>query len=377
MRESPFAYFRGAAGVMADDLATTPASGITVQACGDAHCLNFGGFATPERNHIFDITDFDETLPGPWEWDVKRLGTSLVLAARYSNFSRAAADDAVRAAMAEYRTHIRALGAATPLDVWYHRLDAADVLPDAARADDAQQENAARDMTVGEGDDRRFRDEPPLLYQPGPEDDIDVAEIFADYPASLSPDVRVLFARYRLLDTAIKVVGVGSAGTRCALGLFTSGEDALLLQIKEAQPSVLARRLQASAYEHQGERVIRGQRLMQAASDVFLGWASSRGRHYYLRQFKDKKATAHLKVMDAAALRTYAVACSHALAAGHARSGDAAAIGAYLGKSDVADDAFAAFAHAYAEQSESDYARFSARYPSGRLTGDKRDAISR
>ncbi|MEA2664956.1 MAG: hypothetical protein QOI11_1900 [Candidatus Eremiobacteraeota bacterium] len=368
MAESPLAYYRGSAAMMAHDLATTPVTGLTVQACGDAHLLNFGGFATPERNHIFDLTDFDETLPGPWEWDVKRLATSIVLAARHNGFAEAESAEAALAAAHAYRERMHELAAAGPLAVWYARLEALDILEEARGVDDSQRLRAVEKLTADDGSGAlRLREDPPLLYHAAARDGLDVERIVAGYARELAPDVRVLFARYRLLDAAVKVVGVGSVGTRCALALFAADGDTLLLQIKEAARSVLAAHLPASAYRGEGERVVRGQRLMQAASDVFLGWASSGGRDFYVRQFKDKKATADLRAMDAGRLRAYGAACARALAGGHARSGDPAAIAGYLGKSDVFDRALLTFAQSYADQTERDFDAFTAAIARGAI----------
>jgi uncharacterized protein (DUF2252 family) len=367
MAESALAYYRGSAAMMAHDLATTPVTGLTVQACGDAHLLNFGGFATPERNHIFDVTDFDETLPGPWEWDVKRLAASIVLAARHNGFAREDADGAALAAANAYRERMHELAAAGPLEVWYARLEAVDILAEARGIDDTQRLRAVEKLTEQSGDALRLREDPPLLYHAAARDGLDVERIVADYARALAPDVRVLFARYRLLDAAVKVVGVGSVGTRCALALLAGDNDTLLLQVKEATRSVLSPYVPKSAYRGEGERVVRGQRLMQAASDVFLGWASSGGRDFYVRQFKDKKATADLQAMDAERLRAYGTACARALAGAHARSGDAAAIAGYLGKSDVFDRALLTFAQSYADQTERDFAVFRAAIECGAI----------
>ncbi len=366
MAESPLAYYRGSAAMMAHDLATTPVTGLTVQAGGDAHLLNFGGFATPERNHIFDLTDFDETLPGPWEWDLKRLATSIVLAARLAGGAETGAG-ALAAANA-YRLRMQELAAASALEVWYARLEAVDILAEARSVDDSQRVHAVAKFSQTVEGVLRLRDDPPLLYHAAAGDGLDVARILAGYAYNLAPDVRVLFERYRLVDAAVKVVGVGSVGTRCALALLRADDDDLqLLQIKEALPSVLAAHLPKSVYRNEGERVVRGQRLMQAASDVFLGWAAAGGRDFYVRQFKDKKATADLTAMNGEQLSEYAAACARALAGAHARSGDPAAIAGYLGKSDVFDRALLAFAQAYADQTEADYAAFIAAIERGAI----------
>lgn len=376
MTESAFGFYRGAAAIMAADLARTPASGLHVQLSGDAHCMNFGGFATPERNLLFDLNDFDETMPGPWEWDLKRLVTSIVVAARHNNFSARNAEVAALAAAQAYRLRMRELAAVSALETWYARLDATEIL-DAARSAGARRrrgrirDQAATDSvraavakyTQITGGVRRFADDPPLLYHSAAtdDDDFDVAEIVGTYAWNLPPDVQVLLDRYTLLDAAIKVVGVGSVGTRCAVALFAADDDdAFILQIKEALPSVLAAQLGPSEFKNHGERVVRGQRVMQAASDVFLGWALSGSRSFYVRQFRDMKTSADLEAMDAYQLREYAHYCAWALAGAHARSGDAAAIAGYAGKSTVLDRALLAFALDYAEQNQRDYERFAA-----------------
>lgn len=374
MAESAFGFYRGAAAIMAGDLAHTPVSGLNVQLSGDAHCMNFGGFATPERNLLFDINDFDETMPGPWEWDLKRLVTSIVIAARHNNFPARDAKVAALAAVQAYRMRMQELAAASALEVWYARLDAAQIL-DAARsaatrrrrsrirdqaATDSVRAAVAKFTRVVDGA-LRFVDDPPLLYHTAAtdDDDFDVAEIVGTYAWNLPPDVQVLLNRYTLVDAALKVVGVGSVGTRCAVALFAADDDdAFILQIKEALPSVLAAHLGPSEFENHGERVVRGQRVMQAASDVFLGWALSGTRSFYVRQFRDMKTSADLEAMDAYQLREYAHYCAWALAGAHARSGDAAAIAGYAGKSNTLDKALLAFALDYADQNQRDYERF-------------------
>ena len=375
MAESAFGFYRGAAAIMAADLAHTPVSGLRVQISGDAHCMNFGGFATPERNLLFDLNDFDETMPGPWEWDLKRLVTSIVVAARHNDFSARNAEVAALAATQAYRLRMQELAAASALEVWYARLDATTIL-DAARSAGARRrrgrirDQAATDSVraavakfthVVDGA-RRFVDDPPTLYHAATDDDdFDAAEIIGTYAWNLPADVQVLLDRYTLLDSAIKVVGVGSVGTRCAVALFAADDDdAFILQIKEALPSVLSPYLGPSEFTNHGERVVRGQRVMQAASDVFLGWALSGTRSFYVRQFRDMKTSADLEAMDAYQLREYAHYCAWALAGAHARAGDAAAIAGYAGKSTVLDRALLAFALDYADQNQRDYERFAA-----------------
>lgn len=371
-----FTFFRGTAMVMAADLAKTPTTGLRVQAAGDAHLLNFGGFATPERNVIFDLNDFDETLPGPWEWDIKRLATSVVLAGRTAALRPREIEAATLATVGAYRARMADLAAMTALDVWYSRIEATAIL-DAATAPDVRKrrdrivEHAATEpirdvvekLTERSEGSWRFRDDPPRLFHSSETDRVgfDIEKILEDYRASLADDVAHLFSRYRLIDHAIKVVGVGSVGTRCGIALLAADDhDPILLQIKEATASVLAPYLEPSTYSAHGERVVRGERLIQHASDIFLGWASSGERHFYVRQFKDFKASANLDGIDAGGLLAYGQDCSYALAAGHARSGDAAAIAGYLGKSDTFDRAIHAFAQTYADRAERDFAEFHA-----------------
>ena len=377
MADTAFTYFRGSAVVMASDLAATPVSGIRVQACGDAHCLNFGGFASPERNLLFDVNDFDETLPGPWEWDIKRLVTSIVIAGRDNGLRKREIRQAALATAQAYRLRMALMASLPALDVWYARLDAAKILDDAKtfaakrrRSKIAEQvatdsiRDAVQKLTIGSGIDRRFREEPPALFHSAETDrtGFDVDEILAHYPTTLPPEIQFLLNRYVVIDHAIKVVGVGSVGTRCAIVLLAADDhDPLLLQIKEAEPSVLEQYLPASTFANHGERVVRGQQLMQAASDAFLGWASSGANDFYVRQFKDMKASANLDDVDMGQLSVYGRYCSYALAAAHARSGDGAKIAGYLGSGDVMDRALVAFAEAYADQNERDHALFAAR----------------
>jgi uncharacterized protein (DUF2252 family) len=374
MAQSPFTFFRGAAVVMAADLATTPATGIRVQLCGDAHCLNFGGYASPERNLLFDVNDFDETLPGPWEWDLKRLVTSVVIAGRHNTLRKREIHAAALATAASYRATVRELAAMPALDAWYVRIDATRILAEAENASSRHAntkmaEQVASDsirtvvekLTHGTGADRRFNDDPPLQFHSERTDErgFDVARILAEYRTTLRSDIRFLYDRYTLIDDAIKVVGVGSVGTRCALALLAAGDDDfLLLQIKEATSSVLEPYAGASAFAHHGERVVTGQRVMQTASDLLLGWASSGKHDFYVRQYKDLKASANLDGVDAEQLTLYARYCARALAMAHVRSGDGAAIEDYLGNSDAMDQALVAFGDAYADRNENDYEAF-------------------
>jgi uncharacterized protein (DUF2252 family) len=368
--------------VMAADLARTPATGLRVQLCGDAHCLNFGAFATPERRLIFDVTDFDETLPGPWEWDLKRLAASLVLATRSIKLKAANASIAVLAAIRTYRLRMLEFATASALDVWYARIDLPEGVPP-PDADDARRRKeivatarlhsmaaAVAKITVLGIDGRHFLDDPPLLYHPAGAEDggFDIERVIQTYAQSLTPEVRVLFERYRIIDHAVKVVGVGSVGTRCSIGLMQAdGDDALILQIKEASSSVLEPFAGPSTAQSHGERVVLGQRLMQSASDALLGWATSGEHDFYVRQFKDKKGSVDIAALDGLGLRDYAEMCGSALAMSHARSGDAAGIAGYLGKADTFDKAIVRFATLYADQAEQDYALFTAAVDTGKI----------
>jgi uncharacterized protein (DUF2252 family) len=345
--------------------------------------LNFGAFATPERNLVFDMNDFDETLPAPWEWDVKRLAASFAVAARDNNLSDKAARDAAVACVRAYREHLRDCSKRTPLEVWYERLDFKTLIeaaPDAqarkrreAMAAKAQRrigEYLVPKLTKEDGGRRRLIDQPPVLFHVAGKD---AEAIFREgvelYRQTLSDDRRVLFDRYRLEDFAAKVVGIGSVGTRCLVGLFLSADDhPLLLQFKEACPSVLAPYAGKSIYVNQGQRIVVGQRLMQSSSDIFLGWAQGRrGNHFFGRQLRDMKFSVEIAEASAVQLTWYARICGSILARAHARSGDAAMISGYLGKSDVFDQAIGKFALAYADQTARDHATLAAAVTARRI----------
>ncbi len=383
MLRSPFTFLRGSAALMAFDLATTAHTGLRVQVCGDCHLSNFGLFATPERNLVFDINDFDETLPAPWEWDVKRLAASFAVAARDNGHSDKKARDAAVACVGAYREHLRTASKKSPLDLRYLHLDAQtliDLAPDAgtrkrraAIARKARQrigESLFPKVTAEIGGRHQLADQPPLLFHVHGRD---AEEIFREamnaYRASMLDSVRVLFDRYRLEDWAMKVVGIGSVGTRCMVGLFVTAEGhPLLLQIKEARKSVLAPYAGRSAYQNEGQRVVAGQRLMQSASDIFLGWGRGRGgRDYFARQLRDMKFSAPIDELTPTAMSRYAVMCGWTLARAHARSGDAATISGYLGKSDVFDEAIGDFALAYADQTTRDHGELVKAVQAGRL----------
>lgn len=383
MLRSPFTFLRGSAGLMAYDLATTPTTGLRVQACGDCHLLNFGLFATPERILVFDLNDFDETLPAPWEWDLKRLAVSFAVGARDNTLSDADAREIVRECACAYRERLREYSRMGPLEVWYARLDVESIIamaPDEktkkyrkSMADKARQrviEHLFPKIAVRDAGGHRLVDQPPILVhvtEPGFEETI--REGFADYRESLSDERRILFDRYRLEDFALKVVGIGSVGTRCFIGLFFDDENhPLILQVKEACRSVLEPYAGKSPYDNQGQRVVIGQRLMQSSSDIFLGWTRGRrGKDFFVRQLRDMKMSLPVEGASAVQLKRYAQFCGWTLARAHAKSGDAVTISGYLGKADTFDKALEKFALAYADQNEKDHAALVKAVSSGRL----------
>jgi uncharacterized protein (DUF2252 family) len=378
MLQSPFAFYRGAAAIMAADLAGTPVTGLRVQVCGDCHLMNFGIFATPERRLIFDVNDFDETLPGPWEWDVKRLTASFVIASRHNEFKRRQARDAALACARSYRQQMARFSQMSALDVWYERVDVENMLnhlPEKSFREQAQADIAKAAHGGTEHDfpklvrlekkgPPQIRDNPPLIYHPKHaqvrELIEDLRQAFHRYRKTLPDERRVLIDRYTLADHAVKVVGVGSVGTRCGILLLMAGPgDPLFLQVKEATSSVLEPYLEKSAYDNHGERVVIGQRLMQAASDLFLGWTYGRGgRHFYLRQLHDVKVKPLVEAYDPPTMTVYAEYCGWVLARAHARSGNPKLISEYLGNSDRFDRSIADFAESYADQNERDYREF-------------------
>ena len=386
MAESPFKFFRGAAIIQARDLANARVSGIIVQACGDCHLMNFGGFATPERTFVFDINDFDETFPGPWEWDMKRLGASLVLAARDRGFSKQFAKDAVRAAAASYRQRMHEYSDMTALETWYAQVNI-DALRDYFRKDPdmsarlSKKQKQARSQTseavvpkltaIVDGR-RRIKDNPPVLFHFQRNiRDFEKANRnhIEQYRKSLQADRLKLFDRFQFQDSAVKVVGVGSVGTRCYVHLLLANEDdPLFLQSKEARRSVLESHRGKSRFVHQGFRVVAGQRLMQAASDIFLGWfRSAHGHDYYVRQFRDMKVSAEVETFRPSTLVGYASMCGWVLARAHAKAGDASIIAGYLGSKDTFDEALVQYSAAYADQAERDFEIFKSAIRSGRL----------
>ncbi|MEU4874141.1 DUF2252 domain-containing protein [Streptomyces sp. NPDC021608] len=386
MSESPFRFYRGAAAIMAADLAETPRTGIRVQCCGDAHLLNFRLLASPERRLMFDINDFDETHPGPWEWDVKRLAASLVIAGRANGFSAKERASVVRTGVQSYRERMREFAGLGNLQVWYTRFEADELQKafaphldaDTRRRWDVTREKARSNDTLQVfdklthivGGERRIADDPPLLVRlesllPKAQSgalETEISRLVERYSQSLQSDRRFLLETYRVADVARKVVGVGSVGTRCwiVLLLGKDDEDPLFLQAKEADESVLAPYAGACGFRTQGERVVAGQRLMQATSDIFLGWERTTGidgrrRDFYVRQLRDMKGIAVTENMSPKRMSMFAWLCGATLARAHARSGDRIAIASYLGGGDVFDRALATFAELYADQNEKDH----------------------
>src|SRR5262245_28358848 len=384
MLASPFAFFRGSARAMAFDLASTPVSGLHVQLCGDCHLGNFGGFATPERRLIFDLMDFDETIPGPWEWDVKRLGASFHLVGRDIGLSEANCEEAVLTVGRAYRQRLFEFARMKTMDVFYASIDANTFIAQArsarTRKRRAQMVAKARTRTSEHffarsvrlvGGRPRITDEPPFLFHPPQPDrfEEDFRAAFESYRKSLPDHLSFLLRRFEVVDVAMKVAGVGSVGTRCGIILLMAdAEDPLNLKIKEAGRSALEPFVGRSRYKNMGQRIVAGQRLLQSASDIFLGWgAEAGGRHYYIRQLRDMKKGPEIETFWAQQLIDAADVCGWTLARAHARSGDAALISGYLGKSETFELALAAFSRAYADQSEQDYQVMRAAVKSGKF----------
>ena len=393
MIQSPFAYLRGTAAVMAADLASTPTSGIRVQACGDCHLVNFGVFATPERSLIFDINDFDETLPAPWEWDLKRLAASFVVAGRNNQLREKDNMAAVRELVRTYRTQMAEFARMHVLDVWYAKLELEAFLAQTKdpkwirkitaltkKAKKTASEHIFPAMTTLRNGKVMIKDEPPLIFHSG-----DPTEKKAEYlilrtvdryRETLSDNHRALFDRFRYIDIANKVVGIGSVGTSCyVVLLMASADDPLFLQFKEANASVLEPYAGKSLYKHHGQRVVIGQRLMQSASDIFLGWSTGRNiqRHFYVRQLRDWKVKPVVESFNASRLFRYAQATGWTLARAHARSEKAPEIRGYLGKKDTFDEAIVKFATDYADQTERDHAALVKAVRSGRIEATMQD----
>ena len=382
MSASPFAFYRGSAALMAADLATTPTSGIRVQACGDAHLMNFGGMATPERNIVFDINDLDETLPAPFEWDLKRLAASVVIAAQFLKLPDSDAARVTTDLVREYRERMADYASMRALDVWYDKIDMQkyeDRTGDPATVQAARKRMAARieeakrktvpdhlypKLVATEGTRPRIKDDPPLIFHPteamAPGLTSGYSAVIASYRESLAEHTRTLLDRFHFFDLAFKVVGVGSVGTSCTVCLFMAADDdPLFLQVKEARASVLEPYAGKSLHANHGQRVVVGQRIMQSATDVFLGWTRvMNGRDVYVRQLRDMKMSAVIEGCDTKMLRNYARMCAHALARAHARSGDAAMIAGYMGSGQTFDDAIGEFAVEYADQNSKDYRAF-------------------
>ncbi len=402
MLVSPFTFYRGAALIMASDLATTPRSGLHVQCCGDAHLSNFGVFGSPERRLVFDLNDFDETLPGPWEWDVKRLAVSMLIAAQNNDYAGKDQDRAVLDTVEAYRNAMADFASMRNLDVWYAHLEIESALKEfgsqlqpkavkktekaIAKARTKDSMAAFSKLTRVVDGQARIVAEPPLIV---PIDDLlhgaerdemfeALHDLMRSYRATLEYDRRVLLEEFQLTDFARKVVGVGSVGTRAwiALMLGRDGQDPLFLQMKEAEASVLEAFVAPSEFDNHGERVVAGQRLMQATSDIFLGWLhvesgmDGQKRDFYGRQLKDWKGSAEIEQLVPAGLAAYGKLCGWTLARAHARSGDRIAIAAYLGKGPSFDRAIVEFSHAYAEQNARDYKALSAAVESGRITAE-------
>ena len=404
MMETPFTYYRGAALPMASDLASTPATGMIVQACGDAHLSNFGIFGSPERKLVFDVNDFDETLPAPWEWDVKRLAASLEVAARENGISDKDRRKIVVASAQRYREVMRQLSGESNLNVWYTQVDMDEfrarfdgLLKQRQRKalDQGLAKARTRDSMQSLGKLTRIEDGRPRIISDPPvivplrdllgdltgaiDIEKELKELIGKYRRTLQPDRRVLLEQFEFADMARKVVGVGSVGTRCWIVLMFGRDesDPLFLQVKEAEESVLARFTGSSRFDNQGERVVNGQRLMQAASDIFLGWQhvpaglDGNARDFYIRQLRDWKFSVDIAAMIPRGLRLYGELCGLTLARAHARSGDEIAIAAYMGGSAVFDNAIADFAAAYADQNEQDFQAFTAAISSGRLLAER------
>ncbi|MDX6582016.1 MAG: hypothetical protein QOI10_1200 [Solirubrobacterales bacterium] len=398
MLVSPFTFYRGAAAIMAADLAATPSSGLWVQACGDAHLSNFGAYAAPDRDLVVDINDFDETLPGPWEWDLKRLAASFEVGARDRGFDESQRRDVVLAAARTYRQGMHVYAGLSNLDLWYHRVDVSQIR-DAFAPSVSKQErkNFERNIAKTQRKNRlrafekltrrvdgelRIASDPPVLV---PLEEMFTGEflktadarlraVLEEYRESLDAEYLHLFDGYRYVHAARKVVGVGSVGTRAWIALFVGrdDDDPLFLQVKEAQPSVLEPFTASTEFPHQGQRVVEGQRLTQSASDIMLGWLRAEGpdgekRDFYVRQLWDQKGSAVVETMSPTTMGMYAQLCGAILARAHARSGDRIAIAGYLGNSDTFDKAIARFAVAYADQNERDYAALQAAVADGRL----------
>ena len=387
MSRSPFAFMRASAAMMASDVGGGPLTQLMVQACGDCHLGNFGAFASPERRLLFDINDFDETLPASWEFDLKRLATSFVLLGREQGLDKAGQREAVVTVVQSYTTRLREYALASPLDAWYSIIDSETLIreaPDEAsrqrriaferRARQRTGDSMARKLVTMEGGGPRFVHDPPIVSRLPPGGRLDRAfrTVLCRYPDTLGEDRQEVLARYTLADVAFKVVGVGSVGTRCGIALYVSdGGDLLILQVKEATPSVLQHYAPLAPVVHDGRRVVVGQRLMQAASDIFLGWADDEeGRHYHVRQLRDMKTSIATEDLQGAVLTNFAGLCGWSVARAHAKSGHAQRLSGYVGTSGRLADSLADFASSYADQCERDFEAFMQAVRAGRLPAE-------
>ena len=384
MSKSPFVFYRATASLMARDLSSTPATGIMVQACGDCHLMNFGCFSTPERNIVADINDFDETLPGRWEWDIKRLVASFMLACREKNFSEQDSHDITMEVASTYQQKVREYSEMNFLELWYTKFTVADIrkmspskeLQDRVtkvlqKAEAQSHEQVLYKITASTIAGHEISDKLPLIYHPfDMKESMEMIKHFMEqYKTTLQPDRRLLLDQYRVVDVALKVVGVGSVGTRCFVVLMMNDNDEpIFVQVKEARQSVLEPYTQPSIYGHQGERIVQGQRIMQAASDIFLGWSMGpAGRHFYLRQLRDKKISFDIDSFGKFGLTLYARLCGEILARAHCKSATGPLIAGYIGQGDQFTEALCKFAVAYADQTERDYNDFVKAVKDGKL----------
>lgn len=388
MIESPFAFYRGAAAIMAADLANTPNTGMHLQLCGDCHLMNFGGFATPERKLVFDINDFDETFPGPWEWDVKRLATSFAIAGKWRKFSSKDCKAFAWHVADSYKRHMLDYSKLSALQIWYADIDLAELI-DLGKDEELKEfqqkrikkaaESIAHEkefakMTYLDGTRAKIKDDPPLIYHPS-RDEVsytmrEAKQVHKRYVESLPEDKQILLSRYTMHDFAIKVVGVGSVGTLCGISLLMSATgEPIFLQFKEARKSVLESNVKIKAkYSHQGERIVMGQKLMQSAPDMFLGWTNDdKGKYFYIRQLRDAKIKPVIEIMKTENMTDYAKACGWALARAHARSGDPSLLSGYIGNNNEFANAISKFSILYAHQNELDYNKMVEAVKEGRL----------
>ncbi|WP_426483332.1 DUF2252 domain-containing protein [Flavobacterium sp. 2] len=388
MIESPFAFYRGAAAIMAADLANTPNTGIQLQLCGDCHLMNFGGFATPERKLVFDINDFDETFPGPWEWDLKRLATSFAIAGKWRKFSVKDCKAFAWHVADSYKRHMLDYSKLSALQIWYADIDLAELI-DLGKDEELKEfqqkrikkavESIAHEkefakMTYLDGVRARIKDDPPLIYHPSGDEESytlrEAKQAHKRYIESLPEDKQVLLSRYTMHDFAIKVVGVGSVGTLCGISLLMSATgEPIFLQFKEARKSVLEANVKNKGkYPHQGERIVMGQKLMQSAPDMFLGWTNDdKGKYFYIRQLRDAKIKPVIEIMKSENMTDYAKACGWALARAHARSGDPSLLSGYIGNNNEFANAISKFSMSYAHQNELDYNKMVEAIKEGRL----------